>query len=88
MGRDLSLPPALLQRLADDHCLSAAALVCSTLAGLCSALAQGSRFLPLRYLGKIYVELVRGTPLLVQILILFYVVADAFGVKTAIWWAS
>jgi polar amino acid transport system permease protein len=61
--------------------LSAAALVCSTLAGLCSALAQGSRFLPLRYLGKMYVELVRGTPLLVQILILFYVVADAFGVK-------
>jgi polar amino acid transport system permease protein len=61
--------------------LSAAALVCSTLAGLCSALAQGSRFLPLRYLGKIYVELVRGTPLLVQILILFYVVADAFGLK-------
>jgi polar amino acid transport system permease protein len=61
--------------------LSAAALVCSTLAGLCSALAQGSRFLPLRYLGKIYVELVRGTPLLVQILIFFYVVADAFGVE-------
>ena len=61
--------------------LSAGALVCSTLAGLCSALAQGSRFLPLRYLGKIYVELVRGTPLLVQILIFFYVVADAFGVK-------
>ena len=61
--------------------LSAAALVGSTLMGLCSALAQGSRFLPLRYLGKIYVELVRGTPLLVQILILFYVVADAFGVK-------
>ncbi len=61
--------------------LSAAALLCSTLAGLCSALAQGSSFLPLRYLGKIYVELVRGTPLLVQILILFYVVADAFGVQ-------
>jgi polar amino acid transport system permease protein len=61
--------------------LSAAALVGSTLIGLCSALAQGSRFLPLRYLGKIYVELVRGTPLLVQILILFYVVADAFGLQ-------
>lgn len=61
--------------------LSAGALLCSTLAGLGSALAQGSRFLPLRYLGKIYVELVRGTPLLVQILILFYVVADAFGVQ-------
>ena len=63
--------------------LSAAALVCSTLAGVCSALAQGSRFLPLRYLGKIYVELVRGTPLLVQILILYFVVADAVGVDNA-----
>ena len=61
--------------------LSAAALVCSTLAGLGSALAQGSRFLPLRYLGKIYVELVRGTPLLVQILIGYYVVFDAVGVE-------
>jgi polar amino acid transport system permease protein len=61
--------------------LSAAALVGSTLLGLCSALVQGSRFLPLRYLGKIYVELIRGTPLLVQILILFYVVFDAIGLQ-------
>jgi len=61
--------------------LSAAALVCSTVAGLCSALAQRSGFLVLRYLAKFYVELVRGTPLLVQILILFYVVADALGVQ-------
>jgi polar amino acid transport system permease protein len=35
--------------------ISAAALVLSTLAGLCAALAQRGRFLPLRYLGKIYV---------------------------------
>ncbi|HEY3862764.1 MAG TPA: amino acid ABC transporter permease [Verrucomicrobiae bacterium] len=61
--------------------LSAGALAGSTLLGLCSALARGSRLLVLRYAGKIYVELVRGTPLLVQILILFYVVADAFGVQ-------
>jgi len=44
-------------------------------------LAQRSTFLALRYFSKIYVEVVRGTPLLVQILIFFYVVADAFGVK-------
>jgi polar amino acid transport system permease protein len=62
--------------------ISAASLLLSTLAGLCSALAQRSPFLPLRYLGKIYVETVRGTPLLVQILIFFYVVADAFGVTS------
>ena len=61
--------------------ISAASLVLSTLAGLCSALAQRGPFLPLRYLGKIYIETVRGTPLLVQILIFFYVVADAIGVS-------
>jgi polar amino acid transport system permease protein len=60
--------------------ISAAALAASTVMGFCSALAQRSRFLPLRYLSKIYVELVRGTPLLVQILIFFYVVAPAFNV--------
>jgi polar amino acid transport system permease protein len=61
--------------------ISVAALVLSAVIGLLSALARRSRLLPLRYLAGIYVELVRGTPLLVQILIFFYVVADAFGVS-------
>ncbi len=61
--------------------ISAAALVASTATGFCSALAQRSSFLPLRYLAKIYVEIVRGTPLLAQILIFFYVVAPAFEVS-------
>jgi polar amino acid transport system permease protein len=60
--------------------ISAAALVASLVTGLGAALAQRSLFLPLRYLGKLYIELIRGTPLLVQILVFFYVVADAFGV--------
>ena len=61
--------------------ISIAALVLSAVIGLLSALARRSRLLPLRYLAGIYVELVRGTPLLVQILIFFYVVADAIGVS-------
>ncbi len=61
--------------------LSASALLLSSLIGFLFALAGRSRLLPLRYLSKIYVEAVRGTPLLVQILIFFYVVADAFGVS-------
>jgi polar amino acid transport system permease protein len=61
--------------------ISIAALILSVMLGLLSALARRSRFLPLRYFATIYVELVRGTPLLVQILIFFYVVADAFGVS-------
>jgi len=61
--------------------ISIVALVLSTFLGLFFALARRSRFLPLRYFSMMYVEVVRGTPLLVQILIFFYVVADAFGVK-------
>lgn len=61
--------------------LSLAALGLSTLLGTLAALARRTRFLPLRYFAVLYVELVRGTPLLVQILIFFYVVAAAFGVQ-------
>ncbi|MBT0653273.1 amino acid ABC transporter permease [Geomobilimonas luticola] len=60
--------------------ISAASLILSLLIGLFFALAQKSSFLPLRYFSKIYIEAIRGTPLLVQILVFFYVVADAFGV--------
>ena len=61
--------------------VSAAAMVLSLAIGLATALAQRAPFLPLRYLARLYMELIRGTPLLVQILIFFYVVADAFGVN-------
>ena len=62
-------------------CISLAALAVSTLIGVLFALARRSRLLVLRYVVRIYVELIRGTPLLVQILIFFYVVAEAFGVQ-------
>ena len=60
--------------------ISFSSLFLSTLIGVIFALARRSEILPLRYFGHIYVELVRGTPLLVQILVFFYVVADAFHV--------
>ena len=61
--------------------ISAASLLLSTAVGVIFALLRRSAVLPLRYFGNIYVELVRGTPLLVQILIFFYIVADAFHVS-------
>ena len=61
--------------------ISLAALVLSTAIGLFFALARRSRWLALRYFSRLYLELVRGTPLLVQILIFFYVVANAFGLS-------
>ena len=61
--------------------ISAGALCCSLVIGLAAALARRCPFLPIRSMGTLYVELIRGTPLLVQILVFFYVVADAFGVS-------
>ena len=61
--------------------ISASALLVSLIIGLLTALARRSAFLPLRYSAALYVETIRGTPLLVQILILFYVVANAFGIE-------
>ena len=61
--------------------ISAVSLAASLLIGLLTALARRSAFLPLRYMAALYVESIRGTPLLVQILIMFYVVANAFGIE-------
>jgi polar amino acid transport system permease protein len=57
--------------------VSIEALVLSTLIAVGTSLARRSRLLPLRYMAAGYVELIRGTPLLVQIYVLFYIVADA-----------
>jgi polar amino acid transport system permease protein len=61
--------------------LSLSSLVVSVVLGLAGALARRSPLLLLRSLAQLYVELVRGTPLLVQILVLFYVVADSLGLQ-------
>ncbi len=61
--------------------VSLVSLLLSTVIGLVFALVRRSGLLVLRNFGHLYVELVRGTPLLVQILIFFYVVADAFHVE-------
>jgi polar amino acid transport system permease protein len=53
--------------------IAAIALPASCLLGLVFALARRSPFLPLNYAARIVVELTRGTPLLVQIFLYFYV---------------
>lgn len=59
--------------------ISLAALLLSVFFGVFFAFGQKSHFLPLKFFSRIYIELIRGTPLLVQVLIFFYVFADAFG---------
>lgn len=56
-------------------------LVLSLAIGLPVAIGQGSRILPIRYLCDVYVKLMRGTPLLAQIYLFFYIVGTAWGLE-------
>ena len=53
-------------------------LVFSLLFGFLGAVFQRSKIQVLHYIGKMYVELVRGTPLLVQIIAVYYFVGTLF----------
>ena len=61
--------------------LSAASLVLSLFIGIVIALLRRSNIALLSYLARIYVELIRGTPLLVQILFFYYVIAHNIGLE-------
>ncbi|MBL6713992.1 MAG: amino acid ABC transporter permease [Pirellulales bacterium] len=61
--------------------ISLAALVGSCLIGVLGAICLQSRRVVLEAVVRVYVELIRGTPLLVQLLIGFYLVATAVGLE-------
>lgn len=61
--------------------ISAASLVLSLLIGILSAAGCGSRLLFVRYFCNIYVKFIRGTPLIMQIYLFFYIVGTAWGVE-------
>jgi polar amino acid transport system permease protein len=61
--------------------MSLAALVMSTFIGGMAAIMLRSRNPLVEAIARTYVELIRGTPLLVQLLIGFYVVATAIGLE-------
>ncbi|HIP30381.1 MAG TPA: amino acid ABC transporter permease [Sulfurospirillum arcachonense] len=55
------------------------ALILSLIFGVLFAYGQNSKFILLRFFSRFYIEIIRGTPLLVQILIFFYVFANNLG---------
>jgi polar amino acid transport system permease protein len=61
--------------------LASVALVFSTLFGLLLALGRTARWIPVRACCAIHVELIRGTPLLAQILILYYGIFHLAGLE-------
>ncbi|MCL1851501.1 MAG: amino acid ABC transporter permease [Peptococcaceae bacterium] len=82
---DFSFLPALRGRLWAGFLmtvgLSLASMVVSLFLGIVSAAAQSARVLILRYLAKLYVTFIRGTPLIMQIYLFFYIVGTALGIE-------
>ncbi len=62
--------------------ISLGSLIGSLVIGIPVALLQRSRILPLRCLCSLYVRIIRGTPLLAQIYLFFYIVGTALGVRS------
>lgn len=60
--------------------LSLSSLVLSLVLGFVSALGSRSRILPLSYLAKVYVQFIRGTPMIMQVYLFFYILGTAWGV--------
>lgn len=52
-------------------------LLFSLLIGILLALASRSRFLPFYYFSRVYTGIIRSTPLLVQILVFYYIIGNA-----------
>jgi polar amino acid transport system permease protein len=72
LGRSVFQPSEVfLQGLARTVYISVLAQVIGTAGGLVVEIARRSRWAPLRWLGSTYVWLLRGTPLLVQLVIVY-----------------
>jgi His/Glu/Gln/Arg/opine family amino acid ABC transporter permease subunit len=64
--------PFLLQAAGLTIGISVVSMVLAVILGLFGALARLSRFAPLRWIAVVYVEVIRGTPIFVQLLLWYY----------------
>lgn len=82
---DFSFLPEVKDRLASGFLmtvyLSLASLALSLVLGIISAYLHFSKIIILSYLSKLYVSFIRGTPLIMQIYLFFYIVGTALGIE-------
>ncbi len=67
--------------------LSIIAFICGGLAGFCLMLMRISPFRPLKYTSWVYLEIVQGTPLLIQFLLAFFGVS-ILGIEISPWMSA
>jgi len=73
--------PFLLSGLKMTLLISTITLVASIVLGMVVALADMSRLRSMRFLGQLWGEVIRNTPILVQLLWVYYVLPIVFGVE-------
>lgn len=61
--------------------ISVASMLLSLALGILSAAGRSCRILVLRYLCSLYVTFIRGTPLIMQIYLFYYIVGTAWGIE-------
>lgn len=64
--------------------ISLASLIASLIIGVPVAFGQNSRILPLRYFCDLYVKVIRGTPLIAQIYLFYYIIGTAWGIDNRV----
>lgn len=61
--------------------ISIGSLILSLLIGTITAAGQKSKILVINYICKVYIQIIRGTPLLVQIYFFYYIIGTAWGIN-------
>lgn len=61
--------------------ISIGSLIISLIIGIVTAICNNSKILFIRYLAITYVKFIRGTPLIMQIYLFFYIVGTAWGIN-------
>ena len=72
----------LLQGAVVSLIIAALSLFIGIIFGILGATAKRSKYRILRIIGNVYVEIIRGTPMLLQILLLFSVVPSIYTAFT------
>ena len=57
------------------------AMIVSLILGFFISILNNSEILIIHYLSKTYIEIIRGTPFLVQIIFFFYIITPALGIE-------
>jgi polar amino acid transport system permease protein len=71
--------PILLQKTGTTILISLISVVLATLFGFFGAMGRLSRLAPLRWIARVYVEVIRGTPILVQLLFWYFGIAQVLN---------